>query len=59
MKRKWIEINDLSNGQNSTNKNIMLKNPILRSNLCDFSDSYILVKGMITVGGANNANQKK
>ena len=59
MKRKWIEINDLSNGQNSTNKNIMLKNPMLRSNLCDFSDSYILVKGMITVGGANNANKKK
>ena len=32
---------------------------MLRSNLCDFSDSYILVKGMITVGGANNANKKK
>ena len=39
--------------------NIMLKNPMLISNLCDFSDSFILVNGIITVGGTNNANKKK
>ena len=27
---------------------------MLRSNLCDYADSYILVKGTITVTGARN-----
>ena len=58
VKWKWIEVIDLSNGQNSTKKNKKIKNPMLRSNLCDFSDSYILVKDIITVGGTNNANKK-
>ena len=31
---------------------------MLRSNLCDFSDAYIVVKGDITVEGNNNANKR-
>ena len=30
---------------------------MLRSDLCDFSDAYIVVKGDITLEGNNNANK--
>ena len=33
------------------------KTPMLRSDLCDFSDAYVVVKGDITVEGNNNANK--
>ena len=33
--RKWTEVNDLSGGQYSANKNIRFKTPMLRSDLCD------------------------
>ena len=32
---------------------------MLKSNLCDFSDAYILVKGRITVTDPNDANYDK
>ena len=40
----------------SENKSIRFKAPMLRSNLCDYSDAYILVKSAITVTtpGDNN-----
>ena len=47
--KKWVEVNDLSSGQYSINKNIRFKNSMLRSDLFDYSDSYIAVKGAITV----------
>ena len=31
---------------------------MLRSNLCDYSDACIVVKGIITVGGTNDANKR-
>ena len=37
-------VNDLLNGQYCVNKNIRFKTPMLRSNLCDYSDAYIVVK---------------
>ena len=43
----------LSNMYNE-NKSIRFKTPMLRSNLCDYSDAYILVKGTVTALGANN-----
>ena len=48
-------MNSLLNTYNE-NKSIRFKTPMLRSNLCDYSDTYILVKGTITVAapGANN-----
>ena len=33
--RKWIEVNYLSSGQYSVNKNVRLKTPIIRYYLCD------------------------
>ena len=55
---EYVRVNSLSNTYNE-NKLIRFKTPILRSNLCDYSDAYILVKGTITVtapGVNNNAN---
>ena len=51
--RNWIEINDESRG-NYANGDIKFKTTMLRSNLCDYTDSYILVKGTITITGAGN-----
>ena len=52
----WVEINDESRG-NYANSNIRFKTTMLRSNLCDYADSYILVKGTITITGeGDNAN---
>ena len=48
---KWIEVNDLSGGQYSVNKNIRFRIPILRSDLCNYSDAYIVFKGKISVTG--------
>ena len=31
---------------------------MLRSDLCDFSDAYIVVKGTITVTGTSNRSRK-
>ena len=55
---EYVRVKSLSNTYNG-NKSIRFKTPMLRSNLCDYSDAYILVKGTITVtvpGANNNAN---
>ena len=48
--RKYVKVNSLYNAYNE-NKSIRFKTPMLRSNLCDYSDAYILVKGTVTVNG--------
>ena len=56
--REYVRVNSLSNTYNE-NKSIRFKALMLRSNLCDYSDAYILVKGTITItalGVNNNAN---
>ena len=55
--RNWVEINDESRGNYANGgirfKTTMLrsrfKTTMLRSNLCDYTDSYIIVKGTITI----------
>ena len=47
--KKWIEVYDQSEGNYDVNKEIRIKISMLRSDLCDFSDAYIVVKGDITV----------
>ena len=47
--KKWIEVYDQSEKSYNVNKEIRIKTSMLRSNLCDYSDSYIVVKGNITV----------
>ena len=49
--RNWIEINDESRGTYTSN-DIKFKTTMLRCNLCDYADAYILVKGTITITGA-------
>ena len=51
--RNWVEINDESKGTYTSN-DIVFKTTMLRSNLCDYSDAYILVKGTITITRAGN-----
>ena len=48
--RNWVEINDKSR-ETYTGNDIKFKTSMLRSNLCDHSDAYILVKGTITITG--------
>ena len=55
--KNWIEVYDQSEKNYNVNKEIRIKTPMLRSDLCDFSDAYILVKGDITLEGNNDANK--
>ena len=48
--REYVRVNSLLDTYNE-NKSIRFKTPMLRSNLCDYSDAYILVNGTITVTG--------
>ena len=59
--RQYVKVNSLFNTYNE-NKSIRFKTPMLRSDLCDYSDVHILVNGTITVtasAGANNIRDKK
>ena len=58
---EYVRVNSLPNTYNE-NKSIRFKTPMLRSDLCDYADAYILVNGTITVtanAGANNIRDKK
>ena len=46
--KKWIEVCDQSEKDYNVNKEIRFKTSMLRTDLCDFSDAYIVVKGNIT-----------
>ena len=63
--RNWVEINDVESKERYDNSNIRFKTSVVRSNLCDYSDSYILAKGAMTVPNTaaagtagSNANKK-
>ena len=56
--KKWIAVYDQSEKNYSVNKEIRIKTAMLRSDLCDFSDANIVVKGTITLEGENNANKR-
>ena len=51
--KQQIKVNDISSGQYSVNTNISFKTSMLRSDLCDYSDTYIVVKGTIDLVSAN------
>ena len=60
--KKWIKIHDQSSNAEDRykpSKQIRFKTSMLRSDLCDFSDAYIVVKGIITVTNPNDANFNK
>ena len=62
-KGKWIEVHDqLGNSKDryKPDKRIRFKTSMPRSDLCDFSDEYIVVKETITVTNpGNNAYDQK
>ena len=57
--KKWTEIYDQSEKNYIINKEIRSKTPVLRSDLCHFTDVYIVVKGEIPVTNPNNAKRNK
>ena len=55
--KKWVEVHDQSGDANDRykpNKPIRFKTSVLRSDLCDFSDVHIVIKGDITLTKAAN-----
>ena len=50
--RKWYVINDQNNTdfieRNEDNATVKFETKVIKSNLCDYSDAYILVTGNIT-----------
>ena len=58
--KKWIEVQSQSGSTYNTSNPIRFKTSMLRSDLCDYSDAYVWVKGKITVTNPNdNANFNK
>ena len=51
-RKNSIEINDDSSKTYNTNSQVQFKKSMLKSNLCDYNYSYILVSRTLTVVGA-------
>ena len=47
--RKWNIVNNQSNANYNIGNEVIYNTEVLNSNLCDYNDAYILVKGDITV----------
>ena len=56
--KKLIEVYDQLERNCSPNKEIRIKTSVLKSHLCDYSDTCIVVKGTIAAEGDNNANKR-
>ena len=63
--RNWVEKSHELRVTYNKNNNIKFKTSMIRSNLCDYSDAYIYVKGTIAVSNTayvgaavNNTNKK-
>ena len=55
--KKWVEVQDYPGNvedRYKLSRQIRFKTSMLRSDLCDLSDAYIVVKGTITVADSNN-----
>ena len=55
--KKWYVINDQNNADygegNEDSITVKFENKVIKSNLCDFSDAYILLTGNITAAGGD------
>ena len=61
LQKKWIEVHDqFDNAKNrcKPSKQIRLETSVLQSDLCNYSDACIVVKGTIIVTGENNTDTK-
>ena len=57
--KKLINVYDHLEKNYNVNKEIRIKTPMLRSDLCDFSDVYIVVKRVIAVTNVEDAKRNK
>ena len=57
--KKLINVYDQLEKNYNVNKEIRIKTPMLRSDLCDFSDVYIVVKRVIAVTNVEDAKRNK
>ena len=57
VQRHQKKVYDQSDGTYSISKLIRFKTSMLRSDLCDYSDAYIVIKGTIPVEGANDTEK--
>ena len=60
--KKLVEVHDQSGSAEDRykpSKQIKFKTSMQRSDLCDVSDAYIVVKGTISVADPNDANYNK
>ena len=55
--RNWVEINDESGGKYDSS--IKFKISMIRSDLCDYSDAYILFSETIAITGAGDDDNAK
>ena len=49
--RKWNIVNDQSNAKYDVGNEVIYNTEVLKSDLCDYSDAYILVKDNISIIG--------
>ena len=54
--KKWIEVYDQSEKNYNPNKEIRIKTSMLRPDLCDYSDAYIVIKRNIVNKNIFNAD---
>ena len=57
--KNWVEINDESKELYGNGSEIEFKTTMVRSDLCDCADAYILVKATITITGAGDDDAAK
>ena len=57
--KNWVKTNDESKESYSSNSDIRFKTKMLKSNLIDQADAYILVKGSKTITGAGANDSAK
>ena len=55
--RKWNIVNDQSNANYNVRNGIIYNTEVLKSNLCDYNDAYILVRGNIVTTAHSNPTQ--
>ena len=51
--KKWYIINDQSNGQYNENSTIKINMEVIKENICEYGDAYILVTGNIKIIGGD------
>ena len=55
--RKWNMVNDQSNANQAVGNEIIYSKEVLKSNLCNLNNAYVLGRGDITILGCNAATQ--